>query len=90
MSELLELLVKTNSSDEPSALPATVVNAINKRFQDVCREAETSLRRTSRLHLRWKLADEISIIITYINGLKNTRFQRLEDALESVNQIRVS
>ncbi|KAM7539973.1 hypothetical protein Aperf_G00000041104 [Anoplocephala perfoliata] len=88
ISEVLELLIKTNSPDEPSALPASVVNAINNRFQNVCREAETSLRRTSRLHLRWKLADEIGIINAYINGLKNTRFQKLEDAMESVEQIK--
>ncbi|KAM3181846.1 hypothetical protein ACTXT7_013554 [Hymenolepis weldensis] len=88
MTELLGLLFKTNSPDEPSALPETVVNAIKKRFQDVCCEAQTSLCRTSRLHLRWKLADEITIINKFINEWKNTRFQRLEDALESVEKIR--
>ncbi|VDN96923.1 unnamed protein product [Rodentolepis nana] len=88
MTELLDLLFKTNTPDEPSALPETVVNAIKKRFQDVCREAENSLRRISRLHLRWKLTDEIAIINEFINMWKNKRFQKLEDALESVEKIR--
>nr|CDS27008.2 nesprin 1 [Hymenolepis microstoma] len=88
MTELLDLLFKTNTPDEPSALPETVVNAIKKRFQDVCYEAENSLRRISRLHLRWKLTDEIAIINEFINMWKNTRFQRLEDALDSVEKIR--
>ncbi|KAH9285528.1 Nesprin-1 [Echinococcus granulosus] len=87
MSELLGLLVKTNTANEPSALPITVVNAIKKRFHDVCHEAQASLRRTNRLYLRWKLADNITEIVDYINVLKNTRYQKLEEAAESMEQI---
>ncbi|KAL5965768.1 hypothetical protein TSMEX_006503, partial [Taenia solium] len=87
ISELLGLLVKTNTENEPSALPITVVNAIKKRFQDVCNEAQVSLRRTDRLHLRWKLADNIDEIVNYINVLKNARYHKLNEAAESVEQI---
>lgn len=90
MSELLGLLVKTNTESEPSALPITVVNAIVKRFQDVCNEAQASLRRTNRLHLRWKLADNIDETVNYINVLKNARYHKLNEAAESVEQIQVS
>ncbi|VDM15794.1 unnamed protein product [Hydatigera taeniaeformis] len=87
MSELLGLLDKTNTEDEPSALPITVVNAIKKRFEDVCNEAQVSLRRTNRLYLRWKLADNIDDIVNYINILKNTRYHKLDEAEKSVEQI---
>ena len=90
ISELLGLLVKTNSPDEPSALPTTVVNAIMKRFHDVCREAQASHRRTSRLHLRWKLENEITEIVAFINDLKNTRYEELDEAEKSAENIRVS
>ena len=86
----MDLLVRTNSPEEPSALPSTVVNAIKKRFHDVCNEAQASQRRTSRLHLRWKLDNEISEIIAYVNDLRNKRYQQLADAEKNVENIQVS
>ncbi|VDD77662.1 unnamed protein product [Mesocestoides corti] len=88
VSELLRGLAEKNSRDESTKLPASVVRAIEKRFSEVSHDAEIVLRRTRRLHLRWKLAHEIDDIRQHLNHLKSTRCQRLDEATESLDRLK--
>lgn len=70
-------------------MPATVVNAIKKRFKGVCHDTEVMLRRTRRLYLRWKLAADIADIQNFIGQQKNFRYHQLDEATTNLEELEV-
>ncbi|VDN11394.1 unnamed protein product [Dibothriocephalus latus] len=74
-----------NAATTPNIrIPPSVANAIQRRFNAVCQDAQLMLRRIRRLHVRWKLGDEIETIYEFIGYLNHLRCEKLEEANENL------